>query len=133
MLSGISRIVTHRWAGAVWSLAAVGLAVALAITTVHAQRKEDFLRGRIAALATHDASQVEAELVSCRSTVRSYATAASAPTGEARPGQATRIKADRSDPTEIAAELADNSPVGFDVCARMESADRAVLKALDRR
>jgi hypothetical protein len=132
MFRGISRVVTHRWAGAAWSLAAVGLAAALAVTTVHAHRKEDFLRGRIAALATHDASQVQAELVSCRATVRSYAAAASAPSGEARPGQATRIKAMRGDPAGLAAELADNSPVGFDVCARMESADRAVLKALDR-
>lgn len=135
MFRGIARIFMHKGAGVVWSLVALGLATALAATTLQARRKEDFLRGRIAALATHDASQLQAELVSCRATVRSYAAAmsASAPRGEAQPGQTTRIKATREDPQGLAAQLADTPPAGFDVCARMESADQAVLKALDRR
>jgi hypothetical protein len=130
MLRGIARIFTHRYAGALWSLAAVSLATALAVTTVQAHRKEDFLRGRIAALATHDASQLQAELVSCRATVNSYAAAA---TVSGQPGRATRVKDVHGDPARVAADLARTSPAGFDVCARMESADRAVLKALDRR
>jgi hypothetical protein len=135
MYRGIVRIFVHRGAGVVWSLVALGLATTLAVTTLQARRKEDFLRGRIAALATHDASQLQAELVSCRTTVRSYAAAmsASTPRGEAQPGQTTRIKATREDPQVMAAELAGTPPVGFDVCARMESADQAVLKTLDRR
>jgi hypothetical protein len=135
MYRGISRIVTHRSAGVVWSLAALGLATALAVTTVQARHKEDFLRGRIAALASHDASQLQAELVSCRATVRSYAAAvtASAPRGAIQPGAATKVSAARQDPRDVAAQLAGTPPAGFDVCARMESADQAVLKALDRR
>lgn len=135
MLRGIARIFTHRFAGVAWSLAALGLAVALVSTTLHARTKEDFLRGRIAALATHDASQLQAELVSCHATVHTYAAAlsASAPRGEARPGQTTRVASTGGGPARMAAELAGNSPAGFDVCARMESADRAVMKSLDRR
>jgi hypothetical protein len=135
MFRGIARIFMHKGAGVVWSLVALGLATALAATTLQARRKEDFLRGRIAALATHDASQLQAELVSCRATVRSYAVAMSASTSrdEGEPGRTTRIKATRQDPQSLAAELAGTRPVGFDVCARMESADQAVLKALDHR
>jgi hypothetical protein len=135
MLRGISRIVTHGSAGLGWSLVAVGLATALVVTNVQSHRKEDFLRGRIAALASHDASQLQAQLVSCHATVRSYAAAmsVSGPRGEAQPARTTQVKATRGDPASLAAELADNSPAGFDVCARMESADQAVLKALDRR
>ena len=134
MLGGIGRIFTHRYAAVAWSLAALGLAVALVSTNLHARQKEVFLRGRIAALATHDASQLQGELVSCHATVRTYAAAlaASAPHGEARPGQTTRV-ATGGETARMAAELASNSPVGFDVCARMESADRAVMKSLDRR
>ncbi|MDB5419474.1 MAG: hypothetical protein JWP50_2893 [Phenylobacterium sp.] len=135
MLRGIARIFMDKGAGVVWSLVALGLATTLAATTLKSHHKEDFLRGRIAALATHDASQLQAELVSCRATVRSYAAAMSASTsrGEPQPGRTTQIKATREDPQGLAAELAGTPPVGFDVCARMESADQAVLKALDRR
>jgi len=137
MFGGITRIFTHRAAGPVWSVAALALAVALGVTQLQAQRKEAFLRGRIAALATHDASQLQAELVSCRATVRSYAAAVSA--SGARQDlrldapRATEVRNTRQDPAHVAADLARNAPAGFDVCARMESADQAVLKALDRR
>ena len=135
MFRGIGRIVTHKGAGVAWSLVALGLATALVMVTLQSRRNEDFLRSRIAALATHDASQLQAELVSCRSTVKAYAAAvtASAPRGEIPPGRTTQIKATRDDPRGLAAELAGTPPAGFDVCARMESADQAVLKALDRR
>jgi hypothetical protein len=132
MVSGIARIFSHRAAGPVWCGVSLVLAGALAVTGLEARRKEEFLRGRIAALASHDASQLQAELVSCRATVRSYSAAmtASAPRVEAAPGQTTKVA---SSPGQVAAELAANPPAGFDVCARMESADQAVLKALDRR
>ncbi|HEV2531502.1 hypothetical protein [Phenylobacterium sp.] len=136
MLRGIARIFTHRWAGIGWCLVAMAFAATFAVSTVHSRHKEDFLRGRIAALATHDASQLQAELVSCRATVRTYsaaAYAAGAPRGGARPGETTQIKAVRGDPNSVAAQLVGTPPAGFDVCARMESADRAVLSALDHR
>lgn len=133
MFRGIARMFTHKAAGPIWSVVALALAVALGVTQLEAQRKESFLRGRIAALAVHDASQLQAELVSCRATVRSYATAANA----AAPSQLDRPRATpvelRGDPNRVARDLARNAPAGFDVCARMESADQAVLKALDRR
>jgi hypothetical protein len=134
MLRGIARIVTDRWAGLFWCLVAVAFAGAFADSRLQARQKEDFLRGRIAALATHDASQLEAQLVSCRATVRSYSAAVSTDAARAaRPGETTRARAIHGDPRTVAAQLADTPPAGFDVCARMESADRAVLGALDRR
>ena len=135
MLGGITRIFTHRAAGVAWCLTAVTLAAALGVTTAQARREQAFLMGRISALANHDASQLQAELVSCRATVRSYAAAmsASTPRAEAAPGQTTRVKATRNDPKALAAELAATPPAGFDVCARMESADQAVLRTLARR
>lgn len=134
MWRGLARIFTHKAAGPVWSVVALALAATLGLTQMQAEQRESFLRGRIAALATHDASQLQAELVSCRATVRSYAAAvsASAPR-EPQPGEATRVRSTRGDAAQVAADLARNAPAGFDVCARMESADQAVLKALDRR
>jgi hypothetical protein len=132
MVGGIARIFTHRAAGPLWCGVSVVLAGALVVTGLEGRRDEEFLRGRIAALASHDASQLQGELVSCRATVRSYAAAmsASSPRPEAVPGQATKVTAT---PGQVAAELAANPPAGFDVCARMESADQAVMKTLDRR
>jgi len=131
MLGGITRIFSHRAAGPVWCGTACLLAVALGLTSLEARRKEEFLRSRIAALASHDASQLQAELVSCRTTVRSYAAAmtASSPRDNAQARATTKVDAS---PAELAAELAANPPAGLDVCARMESADQAVLKALSR-
>jgi hypothetical protein len=132
MLRGIARIVGHRAAG--WSCAAAmaGLAAAFALTTVQARRDTDFLQGRIAALATHDASQVQAELANCQAAVRAdgVARSASAPRPDARP-HTLRVKALGGD--AVAARLLSNPPAGFDGCARMESADQAVMKALIRR
>lgn len=135
MQSAVTRIFTHRAAGTVWSLIAVVLAIALAVTNEHARRKEDFLRGRIAALAAQDSTKLQGELVSCRASVRTYEAQLTAAGAEARaqPGHATPVRSARHDPDQAAAELANTSPAGFDVCARMESADRAVMKTLSRR
>lgn len=134
MLRGITRIVTHRVAGPLWCLVAVALAVTLGISRRNADSKEAFLRGRIAALAAHDASQLQAELVSCRATVRSYAAAVSVSGSRAETGPLTTpVKVAGGDAARMAADLARNAPAGFDVCARMESADQAVLRTLDRR
>ena len=134
MLRGIAGIFTHRFAAPAWCAVAVGFALALGVSHDRAEKTETFLRARIAALATHDASQLQAELVSCRATVRSYATAmsASAPRVETAP-LTTPVKATAGDRARMAADLARNAPAGFDVCARMESADQAVLRTLDRR
>jgi len=78
MMRAISRAFSHPRTGAIASLAAVALAGALAGTMVKADRQERFLKARIAALAAHDASALQSELISCRATVRSYS-AQSAP------------------------------------------------------
>ena len=132
MLRGMGRIVSHRAAGWVCAAVTVGLAAALAVTTAETRRDEQLLRSRIAALATHDASQLQAQLVSCHASNRAYAAAlaVAAPRAAETP-HATKIKAVGGD--AMAASLVSNPPAGFDVCARMESADQAVLKTLDRR
>jgi hypothetical protein len=133
MYRGVARILSHRATGWVGCAAALGLAGAFGLTTVQAHRDEAFLRGRIAALASHDGAQTEAELVSCRATVRSYAAAVAASAREAERPRTVHVNTTRQDPQSIAAELAGTPPAGVDVCARMESADEAVLKTLDHR
>ena len=132
MMRAISRALSHPRTGPIASLAAITLAGALAGTMVKAHQQESFLKARIAALAAHDASTLQAELVSCRATVRSYAVQAAA----SRPGVATagtRAPRGPGDRRRLAADLVETPPAGVDVCARMESADQAVMKALDRK
>src|SRR4051812_35246789 len=111
MVGAFRSIFTHRSAGGGWGLASVGLATALALTSVRAQRREDFLRGRLAALASRDASQAHAELVSCRAGLRSYEDAVSAastrPVRRADP--ATRVAGAGHDAASVAAQLTDES------------------------
>ena len=130
MLRGIARLLGHRLAGWTCAAAATGLAVALAVSGTQTRRDAEFLRGRIAALATRDAGHLQAELASCRATSRTYAAALSA--SAPRAAEAGRRRKLASGNT-AAAELVSNPPAGIDVCARMESADRAVLNTLDRR
>jgi hypothetical protein len=129
MLRGIVRILGHRLAGWTCAAATTGLAVALAASGAQTRRDAEFLRGRIAALASHDAGQLQAELASCRATSRAYAAALSASAPRAEAAHRTKIVS----ASAAADELVSNPPAGLDVCARMESADRAVLNTLDRR
>lgn len=136
MFSGITRLITHKRAGVFAGAIAIGLAGALAVTTLQARAREDFLRARIAALASHDAAQLEAELVSCRATVKTYATElTNATASQPRPGlhAGVEVASTAGDRNKLAAQLVSSPPQGFDVCARMESADRAVMKTLDRK
>ncbi|HSV03415.1 MAG TPA: hypothetical protein VLI41_09435 [Phenylobacterium sp.] len=132
MLRGLSRLITRPAAGPVASLAAIALAGALVGSLVNAHQEQRFLKARIAALATQDASELQAELISCRATARSYeAQVAVAGPAPADPRwQAARTPAGRR---RIAADLVTRPPAGIDLCARMESADQAVMKALDRK
>lgn len=128
MLGGIARVINHRRAGPVATGVSLVLAVALAVTGFRAHERERFLKARIDGLAAHDASQLQAELVSCRATVKSYAAeAAAARPAPAAPGLQVAAVRDRN---KLAAELVSTPPAGIDVCARMESADRAVMKTL---
>ena len=132
MLRGVSRLITRPAAGPIASLAAIALAGALAGSLVKAHEEERFLKARIAALATRDASALQGELVSCGAAPRSYGDQAAA----ARPALGAVGPRAVRNPTgrrELAAELVARPPAGIDLCARMESADQAVMKALDRK
>src|ERR1700760_2561874 len=109
MLRGIARIVSHGGAGWTCAAAAVGLTAAMAVSTAETRRDEQLLRNRIAALATQDASQRQAELTSCHASNHAYAAAlASAPRiAEAAP-HTPRIKAVGGD--AMAASLVSHPP-----------------------
>jgi hypothetical protein len=116
MFRRLLQAFSHPVAGPLgFTLAAVmcGLLVA---TSLSATRTETLLRARIAQLAAQDArtgALLHAKLVAC----------------ENSPGQAGARG--RLTSVEARAErLAGRAPQGFDVCARMESADRAVLETL---
>ena len=121
MSNPLMRVLTSPWAGFVAMLAVVVLGLALTFTSLTAARTEAALRAKIAALVTEN-RQVGAvwgaKLAAC----------------EVGGGSARgRVTAAALSDAARAQQLAQNAPAGFDVCARMESADQAVLKALDRR
>jgi hypothetical protein len=116
LLASIIQILTSRYVtlAALIALSLVG--AVLFATSVSAARTEAQLRGRIAELTRINARQGaywNAKLSACQA-------------GKA--GGAEKV-ADVS-PEGRARRLAASGPAGFDVCARMESADRAVLETL---
>jgi hypothetical protein len=103
-------------AGFALALAMFGLLFA---TTISAERNEAMLRGRIATLTAENQRNglaLHARLAACEG----------GPADVAR----DRLTNTNMTPEQRAQRLAANEPVGFDVCARMESADRAVLETL---
>jgi hypothetical protein len=104
----------------------VGFALALAmcgllvVTVLAAQRNERALQARITTLMTENLRNgivLHARLAACES-------------GPAADEAAARTSSANATPEERAQRLTGKEPVGFDVCARMESADRAVLESL---
>ena len=88
-------------------------------TVYSAEQREASLKAEIARLSQQnqrDTVALRARLVACES----------APTSLA----ARRAEIAGLTPEQRARRLAANSPQGFDVCARRESADRAVLETL---
>lgn len=115
------RILQGPAAGPVASLAAVLLAGLLAASTTHAARREAELKAQVGALAARNEQTTlfwRAQLTSCRAEA---AVPAEPPQG------LTKVQANGD---EMAARLASHGPAGFDVCARMEAADQAVLASL---
>jgi len=114
----LSRALAVQWLALAAVLVMAALGVALIVTSVTAARTENALRARIAELVRENrkiGAVWGAKLAACEVGVaqgRGRVTAADL-TNEAR-----------------AQALARNAPAGFDVCARMESADRAVLETL---
>ncbi len=118
MSNPLMQALARRWLTIVAILLVIGLGSALAATSVIAARTEAGLRQRIADLTVENrkASAVwGAKLAACE-------------IGGAR-GRGRVTAATLSDEAR-AQELAENAPTGFDVCARMESADQAVLETL---
>lgn len=109
---------THPVAGPVGFGLAVVMCGLLVATSLTATRTEATLRARIAQLAAQDArtgALLRARLVSCQTSL---------------PGPAGQDRLTNASVEARAQRLAGREPQGFDVCARMESADRAVLETL---
>jgi hypothetical protein len=118
MVRRLLEAFTHPVAGPVGfalSLIMCGLLVATSVTAAHTEAQ---LRARIGELARQDAREgalLHAKLSACESAL---------PPG---PGEGGKIVGSAE---TRAQQLASRGPEGFDVCARMESADRAVLESL---
>jgi len=118
MSNPLLRVLTSPWAGFTAMLAVIVLGLALAFTSLTAARTEAVLRAKIAALVDENRKAGAvwgAKLAACEIG------------GGAARGRVTA--AALSDQAR-AQQLAQNAPAGFDVCARMESADQAVLETL---
>ena len=114
------QALTGRWLALAALIATVALGLALTATSLSAARTEAALRHQIAELVRQNRQAGAlwgAKLASCETA------------GNASPGRVTNAALS---PTERARELARKSPAGFDVCARMESADQAVMETLKK-
>jgi len=119
MFRTVVQAFTNPVAGPVGFVLAIAMCGLLWVTSYSAQRNEAALRHRIAALYAENQRNglaLHARLAACEG----------APADLAR----RRLADANLTPEERARRLAANEPVGFDVCARMESADRAVLETL---
>lgn len=123
MLAPLSKALTSRAAGPAASALALVLAGLLAVSWTQAARREAELKAQVGALAVRSEQASvywRAQLSTCR---------AEAATPARPQGRITRVAAAESGEAE-AARLATQGPAGFDVCARMEAADQAVLASL---
>lgn len=120
MNNALMRALANPWVGLVALVAVIVLGLALIATALTAARTEAALRASIAALTAENrrvGAVWGARLAACE-------------TGGARgPGRVTAAALSDSARAE---QLARNAPAGFDVCARMESADQAVLETLKK-
>ena len=121
MLAALNRALTSRVAGPTATAAALVLAILLAVTWTAGRAERATLKARLAEAAQQSersASLWKAQLAACHAAAaggqRLTAADYSAPT----------------DPDEAARRLLTQGPEGIDVCARMESADQAVLETL---
>jgi len=119
MLRTVLQAFTSPVAGPVGFALAIAMCAMLVTTSISAQHNEQALRTKIQALVDENQRNglaLHARLAAC----------------EAGPAdQANRQTADAAlTPQQRAQRLAAKEPAGFDVCARMESADRAVLETL---
>jgi hypothetical protein len=119
MIRTLLQAFTSPVAGPVGFVLALALCAMLVVTAVVAQQNEAILRARIAVLTKENVKNemvLHARLAAC----------------EGGPADLARSRLTNANATtdERAQRLTGREPVGFDVCARMESADRAVLESL---
>jgi hypothetical protein len=120
MFARIRDTLTSPAAGLIASALALLLAVLLAVTLAAAHRHDVELDARVAKLASQlndSGSYWRARAVACEAVGQRH-----------QPG-VHEAKAGGKD-EDAATRLASDPPAGFDVCARMESADAAVLSTL---
>ncbi|MFZ5721199.1 MAG: hypothetical protein ACOY5Y_17195 [Pseudomonadota bacterium] len=122
MLAGVKQLLMSPVTGPIATAAAVVLAVALGVSSSLWRAERESLEARIVELR-RDAERAEAglrtELAACRAAEG------------ARELDAAEV-ASRSAPPRGARQLLEQAPEGIDACARMESADRAVLSNLEK-
>lgn len=121
MFRSLLQAFTSPLAGPIGFVLAIAMCALLMVTAVSARRNEAVLQARIAALTTENERNglaLHARLAACEG----------GPADLAR----NRLANANATPEQRAQRLAANEPTGFDVCARMESADRAVLETLSR-
>jgi len=122
MLAGLRQFLVNPATGMIAIAVALALAVALGVVSSARQADRARYETRIAEL-TRASERAEAgfrmELASCQAV------------GEARQAPATEVAA-RGSTSEGARRLLEQQPEGIDACARMESADQAVLSNLKK-
>lgn len=123
MLASVRQMLSHPATGLIAVAIAFALAVALGVSSTTWRAQRAGYETRIAEL-THASERAEAgfrtELASCQAA------------GQARDALPAAKVAQGGATPEGARRLLEQQPEGFDACARMESADRAVLSNLKR-
>jgi hypothetical protein len=118
MFRTLFQAFTNPVAGPVGFALAIAMCALLGVTAVSARHTEMALRARIAALTAENQKAglaLHARLAAC----------------EGGPADLQKLRATNANMTaEDRARRLSGEPAGFDVCARMESADRAVLETL---
>lgn len=118
-MMAITRAITSPAAGPVATVAAVILAGALGASWMSWEAERDSFRQRLAEAhrqADRQGALWKAQLTACH-----------AAAGDGQVTEAALTKAETGDPAQ---RLLREQPEGIDVCARMESADQAVLSTL---
>lgn len=122
MLAGLRQFLVNPATGMIAIAVALALAVAMSVMSSTWRAERESYETRISEL-TRASERAEAsfrmELASCQAV------------GEARRAPATEV-AVRGSTSEGARRLLEQQPEGIDACARMESADQAVLSNLKK-